>query len=233
MGCYTNMTIFSRISTTLQCENGGVDKTALRLINSNLFRVDFTFSKFDHLLNRFANVFSPLAISTGKVVPIFLPKQVEEFTNILGISICGILFSKFGKDALLEMLLDGSTKVLVTKKSLFARIKGIWSQFPAFDKVILTDLSQHVDEWVLSYSALRADQYNRFKVPATDPDEPAILHYTSGPTSKPKVLPHAKNHKWSMYLLSSVDYWISAVSTFYVILFEFLYCKDELIGRSI
>ena len=210
------------ICTGLQCQRGSGQKVALRLINPDLSRVDYTFSELDIESNRFANVLTKLGVSQKEVVLIFLPKQIEVFTSFLGIlktkAIGGILFSNFGKEALLERLLDSSAKVLVTKQSLFAKIKDIWPQLPALEKVILTDLPQHLDERVLSYSELMAGQSDQFEVRETDPEEPAILHYTSGSTGKPKGVLHVhgavEHHLRTMDEILQVEeediYWCTA-----------------------
>ena len=210
------------ICTTLQCQRGNAHKTALRLVNPDLSRTDHSFGDLDCLSNRFANLLEAAGVRPGEVVLIFLPKQLEVFTSFLGTlkhrSIGGILFSNFGKEALLERMLDCSARVLVTKQSLFGKIKDIWPQLPALEKVILTDLDQHHSERVLSYSQLMAQFAETYTPAATDPQDPAILHYTSGSTGKPKGVLHVhgaiEHHLRTMDEVLQVEeddiYWCTA-----------------------
>lgn len=210
------------ICSTLQCSRGLAQKTALRLINPDLSKREYTFEEIDLGSNRCANALKDIGVSKGDVVLIFLPKQVEVFLAFLGIlkiqAIAGILFSNFGKEALLERLSDSSARILITKQSLFSRIKEIWPQLPALEKVILTDLEHHQDERVLSYAELVAAASDQFEVEPTDLQTPAILHYTSGSTGKPKGVLHVhealKHHLRTMEEVIQVAeddvYWCTA-----------------------
>lgn len=180
--------------TTQQCKQGNSQKVALRLIAPDLSRVDYTFTDLDQGSNRFANVLKNLGLTKAEAALIFLPKQFEVFTAFLGIlknqSIAGILFSNFGKEALFERLLDSSARILITKRSLFPKIREIWPQLPALEKVILTDLPAHESETILSLAELMASASDQFEIEPTALDTPAILHYTSGSTGKPKGVLH-------------------------------------------
>ncbi len=164
------------------------------MISSNFSKIEYSFSDLDSGSNKIANSLKKIGIEKNDVVLIFLPKQIEVFIGFLGIlkiqAVSGILFSNFGKEAVFERLLDSSARVLITKQSLFSKIKELRPQLPALEKVILTDIPHHQDEHVLSYSELISDASDQFEVEPTDPLTPAILHYTSGSTGKPKGVLH-------------------------------------------
>ena len=182
------------ICTRQQCESGLADKTAFRFVDSDLNRTDFSFADLDDASNQFANALQEIGCQHGDRVFLFLPKQPEVFFVFLGIlkmtAVAGVLFSNFGKEALFDRLSDARARILITKQSLFKRIREIWPDLPALEKVILTDLPAHESERVLSYSQLVDHQSAAFEVPATTPETPSVLHYTSGSTGKPKGVLH-------------------------------------------
>jgi acetyl-CoA synthetase len=78
--------------------------------------------------------------------------------SVLGIlkfgGIAGVLFSNFGREAVFERLLDSSASVLVTKHSMYSKIKESISDLPGLETIIITDLAEHESEKVLSYQKL-------------------------------------------------------------------------------
>jgi len=210
------------ICTTLQCHQGNADKTALRLIHPDLSRTDYTFKQLDQFSNRFANVLKSIGIQKRDVVFIFLPKQLEVFVTFLGIlktqAIAGVLFSNFGREAALERLLDSSARVLITKSSLYKKIETILPGLPTLKKIILTDIPEHLDESILSFSKLMEGSNDQFETEPVDTESPALLHYTSGSTGKPKGVLHVhgaiSHHLLTMDEVMQVEeddiYWCTA-----------------------
>jgi acetyl-CoA synthetase len=189
------------------CENGLSDKVALRLINSEQEKIDYTFAQLNIESNRFANLLQSIGTVPGDKVFIYLPKQSEVFFAFLGIlkiqAIAGILFSNFGKEAVFDRLLDSSARVLITKRSLYDRISDALPNLPALEKVILTDLPQHENKRILSYSELTTHASPEFEVAYTDPETPSVLHYTSGSTGRPKGVLHV--HAGIGHYLTTMD----------------------------
>jgi acetyl-CoA synthetase len=190
-----------------QCRAGLAQKVALRLIDPGLCRTDYTFEQLDKASNQVANVLTKLGINPQDRVYIFLPKQAEVFFSFLGIlkkqAIACILFSNFGKEAVSERLIDGSAKVLITKQSLFNKVCDICPSIPSLEKVILTDISQHENEWILSYTQLIAESSSEFEILPTEPETPSVLHYTSGSTGRPKGVLHV--HSGLQYQIKTME----------------------------
>jgi acetyl-CoA synthetase len=210
------------ICTGLQCEHGNSGKTALRLINPDLSKIDYSFKQLDSESNKFANALESIGGEKGDKVFIFLPKQVEVFFAFLGIlktqAIAGVLFSNFGKEAVFDRLLDSGAKILITKQSLYNRLVDILPNLPALEKVILTDLPVHENEKLLSYSELVSAASPEYSVAETDPETPSVLHYTSGSTGRPKGVLHVhagiSHHLKTMEDIFQVEdddiYWCTA-----------------------
>ena len=182
------------ICTSQQCLEGRGNKVAMRWIDSNLNKADYTFSDLENGSNKFANVLQNRGFAKGDVFFTFLPKSPEQFFAFLGTlklqAIAGTLFSNFGEESLLDRLGDSKTKGIITKKSLYKKIARIREKLPELKTIIITDIEKHISNDVLSYSQLMNEASDKFNVEITDPDTPSVLHYTSGSTGKPKGVLH-------------------------------------------
>lgn len=210
------------ICTKLQCENGFDEKVALRLIVPDLTRRDYTFADLERGSNRFANLLVNLGAQPQDVVFVYLPKQVEVFMSVLGTlkfgGIAGVLFSNFGREAVFERLLDSNASVLVTKHSMYSKIKESISDLPGLETIIITDLAEHESENVLSYQKLLENSGEQFTASVVESETPALLHYTSGSTGRPKGVVHVhgaiEHHLLTMDEVLQVEeddlYWCTA-----------------------
>mgnify|MGYP001113680859 CR=1 FL=1 len=180
--------------TSYQCEIGHGDRVAVRWIFPDLRVQDITFQQFEDASNQCANMLLALGISEGDPVFTFLPRSPELFYFSLGIlkikAIAGILFSNFGEEALLDRLGDSRARILLTTKGFLRKVKAIWNDLPALQKVIVVDLDEHESEAILSFRALMKDASDEFDIPKTEPETPSVIHYTSGSTGKPKGVLH-------------------------------------------
>jgi acetyl-CoA synthetase len=182
------------ICTRQQCELGLTDKVAMRWLTPALERVDYTFGELEAESNRVANTLTALGIKPGARLFIFLPKCPEVFFCLLGAlkvqAITCVLFSNFGEEALMDRLGDAGAQLIITKKSMFNRVKAIWSRLPELQTVMLTDLDQHESAQLQSYPQWMKAASPDFNAPLTPPETPSVLHYTSGSTGKPKGVLH-------------------------------------------
>ena len=182
------------ICTRLQCEQGLSAKTALRWVGAHGAHVEWTFGDLDEKSSRFANVLQKTGFSAGDVFFIFLPKIPEVFFSFLGaLKAClvtGTLFSNFGGEALLDRLGDSGAKGVLTRKSYLRKLLPIREKLPGLKFIILTDVSEHQADDILSLPALMQEASAEFDTSVTAPDTPSVLHYTSGSTGKPKGVLH-------------------------------------------
>jgi acetyl-CoA synthetase len=80
---------------------------------------------------------------------------------------------------------------LVTTTSLYEKkVLPLLDQLPELRYVLLTDAEEHLSEKVLSFQKMMAGASAIYKIPDTDPETPALLHFTSGTTGMPKGALH-------------------------------------------
>jgi len=182
------------ICTSQQCLEGRANKVAMRWIDSNLNKKDYSFGDIDNESNKFANILQNKGFQNGDIFFTFLPKSPEQFFAFLGTlklqAIAGTLFSNFGEESLLDRLGDSKAKGIITKKSLYKKIARIREKLPELKTIIISDIDKHISEDVLSYSMLMSEASDKFNVEITAPETPSVLHYTSGSTGKPKGVLH-------------------------------------------
>lgn len=170
---------------------GKGSQVAIRFIRKSLEREDYTFQDLMDLSNQFANVLQNLKIGKGDAVYVLASRIPELYITALGTwknrSVFCPLFSAFGPEPILSRLKIGSGKVLVTTESLYRKkVKGILNQLPELKHVIVVG----DQEGTLSYSDLMSKASKEWTIEPTDPENVALLHFTSGTTGTPKGAIH-------------------------------------------
>ncbi|MEX0679087.1 MAG: acetate--CoA ligase [Pirellulales bacterium] len=173
------------------------DKPAIRWIGKGGDVHDFTFGQLGRLSNRFANVLARLGVDPGERVYLLLGRVPELYVTALGTwknrGILSLLFSAFGPEPIKARLAIGEAAVLVTTESLYRRkVAPIRDSLPSLKHIIVigddrrpTDLAGTLD-----YNRLMDAALDRFAIGPTDPELPALLHFTSGTTGTPKGAVH-------------------------------------------
>ncbi len=186
------------------CEAGFAERVAYKWIHNDLTESETTYRQIDHASNRVANVLNTLGISKGERVSIYLPKSpdlIECFLGILKIeAVSCILFSTFGEEALFDRLSDSDSRIVITKLSLLKRLqKARESGLERLQAILVTDLEEDQDDFVLSLPKLLSQASESFAFPAeVDAETPAFIQYTSGSTGKPKGALHVHSASLSM-----------------------------------
>jgi acetyl-CoA synthetase len=176
------------------------DHLAIRWLGKNGEIRDYTYTSLRHITNQFANVLQRLGVAKGDRVFVLAGRIPELYIAALGTlknrSVFCPLFSAFGPEPIRARMAIGQAKVLVTTESLYRRkVEALRASLPDLEHVILvgddhkpTDVPGTHD-----YHRLMEKASGQFEIAATDPEDIALLHFTSGTTGTPKGAIHVHN----------------------------------------
>jgi acetyl-CoA synthetase len=158
---------------------------------------DFTYEELRSLTNRFANVLKALGVGKSESVFLLAGRIPELYISALGTlkngSVFCPLFSAFGPEPIRQRIGIGDGRVLVTTATLYKRkVAELRASLPGLREVLLIGGADEVRAIPDTYDfhQLMAAADDRFDIPQTDPEDLALLHFTSGTTGTPKGAMH-------------------------------------------
>ncbi len=172
------------------------DKVAIRWLGKQGEHRELRYRELSALSNRFANLLSARGVRPGDVVCSLLGRVPALYIAALGTlkhrAVFSPLFSAFGPDPIKTRLSLGGAKVLVTSARLYARkVAAIREALPELQHVLIVDRDAAAPQaGTLDFEALMAAAGERYEIGPTRPDDPALLHFTSGTTGTPKGALH-------------------------------------------
>jgi acetyl-CoA synthetase len=177
----------------------GARKThiALRWLGKNGAIQDFSYAKLSELSSRFANVLRQLGVGAGERVYLLTGRIPELYVAALGAwknrSVVCTMFSAFGPEPIRARMALGDARVLITTPALYKRkIIPVLSLLPGLKHVLLTGGNDDgtASAGTLDFARLLGQADAQFSIAPTDPEDPALLHFTSGTSGKPKGVVH-------------------------------------------
>ena len=201
------------------------DRTALRFVSRNAAPLDLSYGELARRTNRFANVLSQLGVGKGDRMFVLAGRIPELYVAVLGAlkngTVVTPLFSAFGPEPIATRIRMGKGQVLVTTDELYRRKVQQWrAQLPSLRHVLLVaaDGGTTAEPGTLDLGALLASASDAFETAATSPEDPALLHFTSGTTGAPKgaqhvhgaVVAHHATARYALDLHPEDRFWCTA-----------------------
>jgi acetyl-CoA synthetase len=174
------------------------NRVAIRWIARSGERRDFTYDALRGATSRFANVLARLGIGKGDVVATLAGRIPALYIAALGTlkngSVYSPLFSAFGPEPIVSRMTIARARVLVTTDTLYRKkVAPVRSRLPDLEHVLVVrETSGPLPDGCRDLDAELASASDVFVIPPTNPDDIALLHFTSGTTGTPKgaILPH-------------------------------------------
>jgi acetyl-CoA synthetase len=200
---------------------GHGDDLAIRWLGKDGTRRDLSYADMSEATSRFANLLASHGLRTGDSVFAMTGRVPELYVAALGALKAGMvftpLFSAFGPEPVRTRMEIGTADVLVTTGSIYRRKIAPWAAELGTLKLVLI-LGDEAPEGCVALGPALEAASPHFETVATQPDDPALIHFTSGTTGKPKGAVHVHEavvyHAWSgrtaLGLAPGVKYWCTA-----------------------
>jgi acetyl-CoA synthetase len=198
------------------------DAVALRCLGRDGEVSEYSYRSLRDQTNRFANLLRGLGAGPGDRVFSLLGRVPELYVTALGtlknVSVFSPLFSAFGPEPIRDRMLLGDARVLVTSPRLYERkVAPIRGDLPGLEQVLVTGAGP-VPRGTIALEPALAAAPAEFVIPPTDPEDLALLHFTSGTTGKPKgamhvhqaVVAHYASARFALDLRAGDVFWCTA-----------------------
>ncbi|RDC75335.1 acetate--CoA ligase [Rhodovulum sp. 12E13] len=201
--------------------DGHGGQVALRWLGREGDVSDLTYAELSAQAGRFANVLAAHGLGRGDSLFALLGRQPELYAGALGALKAGLvftpLFSAFGPEPVRTRMEIGEATALMTTASLYRRKIAAWRDaIPSLRLVLI--VGDEAPEGCTALGPAMAAAPATFETVRMDPEEPALIHFTSGTTGRPKgavhvhgaVAYHAYSGRAALGLAPGRIYWCTA-----------------------
>lgn len=202
------------------------EKAALTFLSRNSTDIEhsLTYQQLAEQSSRFASALQQMGLKPGDRVYCLAGRIPELFITALGtLKFGGVfspLFSAFGPEPIRSRLEIGQASVLVTTEKLYQKKLATWLPELDFLKhcLVVTEPEHTAPAGTESFHTLLQQGDPGYQCHPTRPEDPALLHFTSGTTGKPKgalhvhqaVVAHRMTAQFALDLRQDDIYWCTA-----------------------
>ena len=198
---WTRWCIGGKTNIVLNCIDRHKDKEFFK--NTFIFaeredgkQSSITYEEFDKQISKVGNTLKINGFKKGDVIALYMPQFIETYIAYFAILKIGCvvlpLFSGYGSKAVIERLNIAKAKGIFTVEKtfrkakeirMFDQIKNELDQVISLEKIFL--LGKEKGKKIFNWENFQNVSDN-LKTEETDAEDPAIIHFTSGTTGKPK-----------------------------------------------
>ena len=197
---------------------------AIRWLGRNGERRDISYAQLSELSARFANLLADAGVRRGDAVFLLAGRIPELYVAALGAlkhgCVVSPLFSAFGPEPIATRIVKGEGRVLLTTTSLFRRkVLPVRESLDTLEHVLVVrDDDEDLPDGTRELAPLLESASTYYEIPPTAPEDPALLHFTSGTTGKPKgalhvhqaVVAHHATGRFALDLRQGDVFWCTA-----------------------
>jgi acetyl-CoA synthetase len=203
---------------------GRAEHVALRFVDDAGGVTQMTYGELRRQTDTFANVLAGLGVGAGDRVFTLTGRIPPLYVAVLGglkhRAVVAPLFAAFGPEPIRERLALGNGRVLVTTEALYRRrVAPVRDQLPDLEHVLLVrPPGGEPVPGTQDLHDLMARAGDAYEIGPTDPEDMALLHFTSGTTGRPKgavhvhgaVLAHHVTARYALDLRPDDVFWCTA-----------------------
>jgi acetyl-CoA synthetase len=167
----------------------GNDRTALWIVEANGTEHKTSFAEMADVSDRVATWLSRLGVSKGDRVILMLGNQVELWESMLAVAKLGAIImpttGALGPADLTDRITRGGAKFVIANDEDVAKFDDVNGEYT---RIVV---GHAVDGWHSYSTAYALPSAGPFAAP-TNTDDPMLIYFTSGTTSKPKLVEHSQ-----------------------------------------
>ncbi|WP_445003123.1 acetate--CoA ligase [Halomonas mongoliensis] len=199
------------------------EQAAIRFLPREGDAVDISYRELTERANRFANLLASLGLEPGDGVYCLAHRTPDLYAAALGtLKLGGVftpLFSAFGPEPIRSRVEIGEPVVIVTTERLYRRKLAGWlHRMPSVKQVLLIGEVEEAPPGTLAVDQALNEQSPDYPTRPMAAEAPALLHFTSGTTGRPKgalhvheaVVAHHITGHYALDLHPGDIYWCTA-----------------------